>query len=176
MRVEKNKGVFKSPVDGRKTFTKDQFDVIATTSDGYKYVGLKAYDIDSLHPDDAKIIRSHSTRKTDNGIEYYTFNQGRTLEEIKQVKGRIIEQMKKESAFPVSIKEEDDTIFGTVTIEFNIPKMTIEKQKVQEEITWNCWDDHWRDPYFQNPEREVLEELYKRQGKVGGKKNEKTNN
>jgi hypothetical protein len=166
MRVKKNKGVFTSPVNGRKTYTKDQFDVIATTIDGYKYVGLKAYDVNSLHPDDVKLIQSHSTGKTDNGIEYYTFNQGRTLEEIKQVKDNIIKRMKKESSFPLSIKENEDTIFGTVTVEFKIPKMVIEKQKMDEQITWNCWDDHWRDPHFQNPERELLEQLYKRNGRM----------
>jgi hypothetical protein len=175
MRVEKNKGVFKSPEGGRKTYTKDQFDIVATSRDGYKYVGLKAYDISKLDPEDAKIIRSHGISKTDNGIEYYTFNRGRTLEEIKQVKQCILESLNK-SVFPVRVKERDDTIFGSIAVEFSIPKMVIEKQKMEEEITWNCWDDQWRDPSMENQDRQLLEVMYKRNGKARGNKDEKTNN
>lgn len=168
MNAKKNDGSFGMPLNRRQVRKKEDIDLVGTLHDGREFVGLKAYNTKDIAPADLAIIKEHNKNKTDDGREYYSFTQGRTLEEIKQVKKAILERLQKKSVFPNAIQN-DETVFGPATITFDIPKFVIDKQQLTEKISWNCWDDIWGDPSQQSYDRQLLEQLYKKNGKINEK-------
>jgi hypothetical protein len=115
---------------------------------------LKQYDEREFLEEDLQIIKSHQTKTSRDGIEYYTFTRGLPFEEIKRRKEDLMSEIEKE--LPIAEIKEDDSIFGTIQYTVHFPKTVVLEHNMRDEIRWDCYNDHWDT----NNRSEIQEHLF----------------